>query len=331
MRRPCDGMEVFVSASFDGIRGHMDEELPYPFERDMLKLLKKENPFEQEYHYIRRGGDFAFFVLYRNRMNILTFGKKSLYFNLKVIGYPCSLSDCGYVTNNESFMLEYIKSIKGAKLVLNAKTPFALKGMTVGETLPTCVFENRFETAEDYLRALRSQYRRRIKLAAKACRGIEVRPADGGMSDVYRLYLNTYQKSDYKLERLEKGFFEGVNAQILGFWEGGTLRGFVLLRKDGDRLIFMLCGMDYAYKTADLYYFMLYNIIQYAVANRCAVIDFGQTSEQTKLKFGARLEPRYFYAHHTNKLLNLLVRLGKGLLEYKYGFPEYRVFKEEKR
>lgn len=331
MRRSCDGTEVFVSGSFDEMSRHMDIKLPYPFDRNLLNLLKRENPFEQEYHYIRRGSDFAFFVLYKNRMNILTFGRKSLYFNLKVIGYPCSLSNCGYVTNNERFMLEYIKSIKGAKLVLNAEKPDAIKGMTVGETLPSCVFENRFETAEDYLKALRSPYRRRLNRSLNACRNVEVKQISGSLPDVHRLYFNTYQKSAYKLERLEKGFFEEVDAQTLGFWENGALRGFVLLKKDEKKLIFMLCGMDYSRETADLYYFMLYNIIEYAVKNRCTVIDFGQTSEQTKLKFGARLEPRYFYAHHTNKLLNLLVGLGKGLLEYRYAFPKYHVFKEETR
>ena len=47
------------------------------------------------------------------------------------------------------------------------------------------------------------------------------------------------------------------------------------------------------------------------------------------MKFGALLEEKYFYAHHTNPILNYIVNLGKNLLEYKYDFPEYRVFKEE--
>ena len=75
---------------------------------------------------------------------------------------------------------------------------------------------------------------------------------------------------------------------------------------------------------------MLYNIIEYAIKNDCETIDFGQTSEETKLKFGAMLEKRYFYAHHSNKVLNFLVRKCKSVLEYKYEFPEYHVFKEKK-
>lgn len=326
-----DDYEVIVSGSFDCICDNMKEPLLYPFDKSLINLLRKENKLKQQYYYIRRGGDFAFFVLYENKMNIFTFGKLRLYLKLKVIGYPCSLSCCGYVTSNEEMLFEFIKKIKGAKLVLNAEKPDAPKGFTVGETLPTCVLDNRFASAKDYINALRSPYRRRISRAMDFCKNIDVRRIEGDCASLYRLYLNTYRKSAYKLEKLEKGFFDGVEAEKLGFFEEGALRGFVLLKKDKDKLIFMLCGMDYSRQTADLYYFMLYNIIVYAVENDCRTIDFGQTSEETKMKFGARLEPRYFYAHHTNGLLNLIARLCRGALEYRYAFPEYRVFKEENK
>lgn len=329
MKKALDDYEVTVNGSFDSIYGSIKETLPYPFEKSLINLLKKENKLKQQYYYIRRSGDFAFFVLYENKMNIFTFGKLELYLKLKVIGYPCSLSNCGYVTNNEEMLFEFIKTIKGAKLVLNAEKSDAHKGFTVGETLPTCVFDNRFASAEDYISSLRSPYRRRISRATDFCKNIEVRRVEGDCAELYGLYLNTYRKSAYKLEKLEKGFFDAVEAEKLGFFEEGVLRGFVLLKKNGDRLIFMLCGMDYSRKTADLYYFMLYSIIGYAIENDCRTIDFGQTSEETKMKFGARLEPRYFYAHHTNRLLNLIVRLGRRALEYRYAFPGYRVFKEE--
>ena len=44
--------------------------------------------------------------------------------------------------------------------------------------------------------------------------------------------------------------------------------------------------MDYRYNTADLYYYMLYKIIEYAIDRQCKIIDFGQTSEETKMKLG---------------------------------------------
>lgn len=236
----------------------------------------------------------------------------------------------GYVTNNEEMMLEFIKTLKGAKLVLNVQNPIKINEMTIGETLPTCMFINNFKTIEDYLNSLRSSYRRRINIAIKECENIEVREINDNSIEIYDLYFKTYQKSDYKLEKLEKVFFENIDATKIVFLKENKPIGFVLLKKIKGKLIFMLCGMDYNYDTTDLYYYMLYKIIEYAIKNKCTSIDFGQTSEETKMKFGAILEKRFFYAHHSNKFFNFLINKFKSILEYKYYFPKYRVFKENR-
>lgn len=318
-------IKVVRGERFEEVAG--GREWTYPFESELVTLLKKENPFEQEYVYIESGEFYALFTVYKMKLNIFTFGKFQCFLKVKVIGFPCSVSDAGYLTNNEELLFRYVEKMKGAKLILNAPHPGNVKNFAVGETLPTCVFYNRFKSTEEYLDTLRSGYRRRIRQAIAACGEFEVRQSLD-RKEVYRLYLNTYQKSDYKLERLEAGFFENVDGEILVFCKENEPRGFVLLKIVDKKLIFMLCGMDYRYETADLYYFMLYTIIEYGIKHQCEVIDLGQTSEETKLKFGAVLEKKYFYAHHSNRLLNGLVNFGKGLLAYKYSFPKYRVFQE---
>ena len=320
-------IKVIHSHSFEKLK--LNKKMPYPFNKKLICLLKDENKFEQEYYYIENGKDYAFFILYKNKMNIFTFGKLKCYINLKVIGYPCSLSNCGYITNNERFMFDFIKTISGAKLVLNVSNPIIIDDMTIGETLPTCILKNTFASVDEYLSSLRSGYRRRINIAINNCKDIEIKEINDNSIDVYHLYLNTYNKSNYKLEKLEKGFFEKIEAEKLIFLKNNKTIGFVLIKQDNDKLIFMLCGMDYHYDTTDLYYYMLFNIIKYAIDHKCEIIDFGQTSEETKMKFGALLEKKYFYAHHTNPILNYAVKLGKNILEYKYDFPEYRVFKGE--
>ncbi|MBR3769782.1 MAG: hypothetical protein IKL06_04550 [Lachnospiraceae bacterium] len=304
-------------------------EFSFPFDMRQLVLLKEQNRFEQEYFYIEHKGDFAFFILYKMKLNLFTFGKMNCMVNMQVIGYPCSLSEPGYITNNVEMMLQYIGGIKGAKLVLNVPEPFPVKGFMQGETLPTCIFINDFRSVEEYIQTLRSSYRRRIVLAIKKCRDIETAELNDNIRNIHDLYLNTYSKSEYKLEKLEKGFFEEVDAVKLAFIRQKRPIGFVLLKQVEAKLIFMLCGMDYSEETTDLYYYMLYTIICYGIEMGCKIIDFGQTSEETKMKFGAILEKRYFYAHHSNKIVNALVKAGKGLLEYKYSFPEFRVFKTE--
>lgn len=329
MRKKSNKLEfkVIHSDSFEDLK--LKIKMPFPFDEKLICLLKDENKFIQEYYYIKKGKDYAFFVLYKNKMNIFTFGKFKLFWNLKVIGYPCSLSNPGYVTNNETFMFNYIKTISAAKLVLNVENSISINGMTSGETLPTCIFKNTFESIDDYLSSLRSGYRRRINMAINKCIDIEIKEITDNSIDIYDLYLNTYNKSNYKLEKLEKGFFEKVEAKKIVFLKNKNPIGFVLLKKNNDKLIFMLCGMDYKYDTTDLYYYMLFNIIKYAIKYDCKIIDFGQTSEETKMKMGAFLTKKYFLAHHTNPILNYAVKLGRNILEYKYVFPEYRVFKED--
>ncbi len=322
----ANGIKVLYGTSLEAFEQQMD--FSYPFTKELLDLLKKENKLEQEYYYLERGRDYAFFVLYKNRMNVFTFGKWQWYYPLKVIGYPCSFSNCGYLTNNEQLLLEYVATMKGAKLILNVSGRMNGGEFTEGETLPTCIWENRFQSVSAYLDSLRSSYRRRIRKAIEHSGDITRKEIVDDSIDIYDLYLNTYRKSNYKLEKLEPGFFKEVDATKIVFLKSEKPIGFVLLKKVKEQLVFMLCGMDYQYDTADLYYYMLYSIVEYAIDHNCRSVDFGQTSEETKMKFGAELEKRYFYAHHSNKLLNCLIGLGKSLLEYHYHFPDYRVYKD---
>lgn len=322
--------EVYRSTRFDELEKIIKHKLPFPFDKEMINLLKEENQNWQEYIYLERGNDYAFFILYQLKMNLFTFGKANFKMNFHVVGYPCSIGECGYYTNNIQMMLDYIKKIKGCKLVLNAKSVVKDKDITVGETLPSCIFKNDFETTDEYIHSLRSNYRRRINKAISRCKNIKVKTITDGSIDVYPLYLNTYNRSEYKLEKLEKGFFKKIDATTLIFLNGERPVGFVMLKHTGNHLIFMFCGMDYTYHPVDLYYYMLYTIIDYAIRHKCGWIDFGQTSEETKLKLGAYLEKRYFYAHHSNKFLNLVAKMGKELLEYKNNFPNYHPYKEKR-
>ena len=322
--------EIFRAVrSSSAVQKELGGKLPYPFTEEMLTLLKKGNPLPQRYYFIESGEKFAFFTVYDNRMDLFTFGKARLFMNIQTIAFPCSLSTGGYVTNDLGFMLGFIKTIKGCKLVLNVPEKVKMKGMSCGETLPTCklTIPEGVKNIGDYMERLRSPYRRRINLALKRCGDVSAELIHDGRSNIHPLYLQTFERSDYKLERLESVFFDRVEGDRLVFSRNGKPAGFVLLKKNGRELIFLLCGMDYKYDTADLYYVMLLKIVEYAIANGCRTVDLGQTSEKTKLRFGAVLEKRYFCAHHTNPFLNLFAIAGKSLLEYKYDFPTYNVFK----
>lgn len=329
---PAEIFEQMKNARFAGALFDKDNDLPFPFTLSMLTLLKTANPLKQKFYYIEDDINFAFFTVYENRMNLFTYGKAEWFMNIQTVAFPCSLSNSGFITNNVKWMLTYIKTIKGCKLVLNFDEKTDIKGMSFGETLPTCVLKipEGINDIKTYMDALRSPYRRRINIAVKNCSDIEILRISDDSVDIHPLYLQTYDKSEYKLECLNKEFFDKTDGEKIIFLRDKKPVGFVLLKENGSELVFMLCGMDYTpdKDNADLYFYMLLKIVEYALEKNLRVIDFGQTSEKTKLKFGACLKKKYFYAHHSNPFLNLFAMVGKHMLEYKYDFPEFHVFKE---
>ena len=329
---PAEIFEQMKNARFAGALFDKDNDLPFPFTLSMLTLLKTANPLKQKFYYIEDDSNYAFFTVYENRMNLFTYGKAEWFMNIQTVAFPCSLSNSGFITNNVKWMLTYIKTIKGCKLVLNLDEKTDIKGMSFGETLPSCELKipEGINDIKTYMDALRSPYRRRINIAVKNCSDIEILRIRDDSVDIHPLYLQTYDKSEYKLECLNKEFFDKTDGEKIIFLRDKKPVGFVLLKENGSELVFMLCGMDYTLDkdNADLYFYMLLKIVEYALEKNLRIIDFGQTSEKTKLKFGACLKKKYFYAHHSNPFLNLFAMVGKHMLEYKYDFPEFHVFKE---
>ena len=176
-------IKVYRYDSYDEIVNH--KKVGFPFNKKMINLLKEENLSEQEYYYLEKGNKYAIIIIYKMKLNILTFGKLKCFLNMNVIGYPCSLSEAGYITNDDKLVLDFVKSIRGAKLVLNAKKVRNNKDYCIGETLPTCVLYNRFNSISDYLSSLRSSYRRRINKAINNCSKTVKKEITDDSIDVY--------------------------------------------------------------------------------------------------------------------------------------------------
>ena len=85
MKKELNKLDIKVIHSHYFKEMKLKKKMPYPFNEKLICLLKDENKFEQEYYYIENGKDYAFFILYKNKMNIFTFGKLKCFLNLKVI------------------------------------------------------------------------------------------------------------------------------------------------------------------------------------------------------------------------------------------------------
>ena len=68
-------MVIYQSDAVEEIMTVVEEDLPEQFGIEVLRLLKETNPFEQEYYYAKSDKHYAFYTLYKSKMDILTFGK----------------------------------------------------------------------------------------------------------------------------------------------------------------------------------------------------------------------------------------------------------------
>ena len=292
-----------------------------------LDYLEKLNPCDQKY-YIDRS---AFIIQYRQGVDIFNFiPKLTLRLPLKIIGKPYSVSSKGYRGENHE-VTTLIKTLKGLNLVLNGDRGLDLP---YAYTLSSHEFQNQFETFEHYLSALRSHYRYRVKKALLKATDIQMLKIDQkNFSEAHHaLYLEVYQNSKDKLECLSQAFFKTFPSEIYEFRILSTneLVGFIQLVKEETKLTFLFGGFKHRHnKTYDLYMNMLLEIIRMGIEDGVEVIEFGQTAEETKLKLGCVPVAKYLYVHHSNRVVQTIIKKLLPLLSYKPHGITYNVFKED--
>jgi len=294
----------------------------------LLALLEGCNPCNQTYEI---SGD-CMVVSYFLRLNLLNFLKRfKLRMKVEIIGLPISLSEKGY-WGPEALVEQLIQKRRGIKILLNGNPGFT----GGGRTLSTFVFDNAFSSFEEYLNALRSPYRRRVKKALSKGENLLVRGFDRqAFSEThYRLYLSIMARTENPLEVLPLEFFREYEAEFLEFIDkktGGVI-GFVQLKTMNHRLHFLFGGFEKQENEGrELYTNMLLAILKTGIDRKVKVIEFGQTAEASKLKLGCREVPKYMMVHHSNSFLNRIIQGLLPLLTYKPYPIQHHVFKGNPR
>lgn len=291
----------------------------------LLKLLEKVNPCNQEYEFANN----SLLISYAHKLNLLNFSSLfPLKVNVQVIGLPVSVCMRGYFGNPYTIE-DIIKKRQGLKILLNGDNIF--KGS--GKTLSSFVFDNRFSSFDDYLSNVRSPYRRRINKALGFRDKLNIRKInnDEFTEEHYRLYLSIMDRTDNPLETLPLDFFREYDSEIYEFSDvnNGYIIGFVQLKQINDTLYFLFGGFNKEdVKTYDIYYNMLLKIVETGIEKRVKMIEFGQTAEESKLKIGCREQYKYLYVHHSNFILNLIIRILLPLFSYKPYKIKHHVFSE---
>ncbi|KPU44827.1 hypothetical protein OXPF_19130 [Oxobacter pfennigii] len=304
----------------------------YALKKDYLIHLHEYNPCKQTYVILDKGEISSILVYYELNMNIFTYSKLKLNIPITIIGIPCSVCEKGYSLSSKDTdeIGDYIKSIKGAKIILNAESSLDLKGFAKGHTLPACIMDVKWDSFDEYLSKLRSHYRYRYKKAFKKLDAISIKALNSSDFNFehYSLYEQVYDKSQFKLEKLSFEFFKNAGENIMEFSLSNTPVAFIQYKIVGREMVFLFGGMDYALnKEYDLYINMLLYIVRLAIENNCTHINFGQTAEEIKCRLGAFREYKYMYIHHSNPFLNKAVSLLQDLFCYKLKDIRLKVLK----
>jgi len=196
------------------------------------------------------------------------------------------------------------------------------KGFFRVDSFPSAVNELDFSSLEDYIKSLgastRKSLRRKLKSAYRQAE-IKVKvldKADSVIEDLYGLYLNTHYQGATKFERLTKEFFISVgrhmqpNFKVFLYYINGRLGAFNLCFVYKDLFIDKFIGFDYDSSSRYHLYFVSYCYnIDYCIKNAIRFYRTGQTDYCAKIRLGSRLVPLYAYFRHSNKGLNILLKL----------------------
>ena len=292
----------------------------------LLELLEEVNPCNQSYDLINN----SLVVSYILKVNLFNFlGRMPLNVKAHIVGLPISLSEKGYFGKADE-VSAIIKKKRGLKIVLNADSDLGFSG----RTLSTFIFNNKFITFDEYKSKMRHPYRRRVKKALRYRDKLIIRELKNtDFSDEhYSLYRSIMTRTKNPLEVLYIEFFQKYESKMYEFLDKKTNRvmGFIQLMELKDTLVFMFCGFNKEdNEPYDLYYNMLLKIVEEGIERGKKTINFGQTSEETKLKIGCIESPKYLGIYHSNKLLNKALQFLLPIFSYKSYKVVHNVFKED--
>lgn len=292
----------------------------------LLKLLEEVNPCSQSYDIIND----SIVISYYLNINLLNFlGRFKLNVRTRIIGLPISLCEKGYYGNVDD-VFKILENKKGLSIILNAESDLGLKG----RTLSSFIFYNEFNSFDEYIGRMRHNYRRRINKALKFRDKLIIRELNNSdfSENHYFLYESIMDRTDNPLEKLRIEFFIGYDTKIYEFLDRETqeILCFVQLKKIDDTLNFMFCGFKKEDNDHyDIYLNMLLRIVEEGISLGVKKINFGQTSEETKLKIGCKEEAKYLGIYHSNRLLNRILQLLLPLFSYRPYKIRHNVFKED--
>jgi len=187
---------------------------------------------------------------------------------------------------------------------------------------PTMVFrlDPEWITFDDYLSAMKSKARVRVKRAKKlgqvfSVKTLSLEDLKANNARIYDLYLRIASYSSFNLFTLHQDYFItlkeslGKSVDIIGVYFDSELVAFYTTINDGEQMHGHFLGYDQSYnKKYQLYLNMLYWLVQKAIEHRVKVLELSRTALEIKSSIGAQPYDLAVYTYAQNKFINRLMK-----------------------
>ena len=197
-----------------------------------------------------------------------------------------------------------------------------------------------WETFEDYLAAMSSKYRVRVKRAIKKGKDIvkvpfDVKKIEENLDRINELYLRIAKGSVFNLVNLNPNYFLelkkrfGDDFRLVGYYIDDVLIGYYTTIKNHHELEAHFLGYDQAYNHQyQMYLNILYDIIKVGFEEKSTHINFARTALEIKSSVGAEPSDMFWYLRHRSNFSNKFLAQIVNYINPKEEWVQRRPFKE---
>jgi hypothetical protein len=196
-------------------------------------------------------------------------------------------------------------------------------GFVRAPSMPMTVLDIGYDSFDAYMtKALKSSTRKKLRKNLDATAGVpDLRmtvtdDATSFVDEIYPLYLQVFERSRMRFEKLTKDFFrqlgQRMNDKVRFFaWRrGNMLVAFSLCMVQGDSLYAEYVGFDYTVALdLHLYHYVVRDMISWGISRGYKWFRSSGLNYDPKLHMRHRLDPIDLYVRHTSALANAIFRL----------------------
>jgi len=177
-----------------------------------------------------------------------------------------------------------------------------------------------WESFEDYMGAMASKYRTRVKSAYKKSKTLEAKEMsleemEEASDKMYALFKEVVGSSKFSMKEANEAYFIELKRKlgnrfiVTGYYTEGELVAFKTVIRTGKELEAHFIGYKKELnRSHKVYQRILYDIVRKGIAYKAHQISFARTAMEIKTTIGAVAHDMYCYIKVNNRILNRIVR-----------------------